>query len=273
MGTSIALPLKFPLKARPMSIHFATFADGSDDLRAAAQRLRAQAHESDWFATCTAWHLQDLQAFAPAWVAQHLPFIRAHRRGFGYWIWKPFMIFEKLKTLPWNDYLVALDSGYEVSLLGKPRFEQYIEMAAAHDLLGFEIAEEIGRWTKGDVLDYFGVPRHHALVRDRQIQSGFLVIKKTFHSLMFLSQWAEVCVARNYSLVDDSPSQAPNQPNFAENRHDQAILTLLARMGNFGYFPESEDYHPELLRQGQFNAQIPFQCFRNKTGNRLIPAP
>jgi len=37
---------------------------------------------------------------------------------------------------------VALDSGYEVSIHGKQRFDQYLEMAAAYDMLGFEIDEK-----------------------------------------------------------------------------------------------------------------------------------
>jgi len=77
-----------------MSIHFVTFADGTVDLRSAAHRLRTQAEETRWFDSCTAWHLNDLQIIAPDWVARHSPFIQANRRGFGYWIWKSFMIFE-----------------------------------------------------------------------------------------------------------------------------------------------------------------------------------
>ena len=255
-----------------MTVHFLTFADGSPDLRAAATRLASQAHESGWFKSCAGWHTEDLSNISADWVKKHQDFLLGNRRGYGYWIWKPFMIFERLKMIPMNSFLVAADSGYEISPSGFVRFNQYIEMAAAHDFLGFEIDEKIGEWTKGDLLSYFDVSHQSPLLQDKQIQAGFLIVKKTYSTMLFFSHWAEAAVARNYSLINDAPSTTPNPPGFAEHRHDQAILTLLARMGNFGYFPASEDYHPELFADGKYYAAYPFQCFRNNTGVRRIPA-
>ena len=78
----------------------------------------------------------------------------------------------------------------------------------------------------------------------------FLVCDKT---RTLVNRWYELCC--NYHLIDDSPSIAPNLPEFIEHRHDQAIFSLLTKkMELFS----TETLAPVVL------------VYRNRTGKSLI---
>ena len=254
-----------------MKPHLVTFADGNDSLRASAVRLASQANETGWFVNSSALHMEDLGKFSPSWLNRHQAFIQSNSRGFGYWIWKPFIIFESLKRIEFGEYIVMADAGYEISKAGHGRFQQYMELASAFDFLGFEITNErIAKWTKGDLLKHMGIAYNSPLLQANQIQGGLMIIKKTLKNLLFFDHWAELAVTQDYALINDAPSIYPNPLEFQEHRHDQAIFSLLARMSNIGYYLTAEDYYPELFNVGKYMPFFPFQCLRNRTGVRMI---
>ena len=43
-----------------------------------------------------------------------------------------------------------------------------------------------------------------------------------------------------FSLIDDSPSKAPNLPGFLENRHDQSIFSLMYKVKGGTPLPSGE---------------------------------
>jgi hypothetical protein len=256
-----------------MKLHLVTFADGSSTRRDAAHRLATQSKETGWFASVNPLHLENLQQLSPIWFATHQPFLASQPRGLGYWIWKPFLILESLKRIAPDECLVYSDAGNEISASGAARFQDYVGLARIHDLFGFEIGEPIHQWTKGDLLNYLAIPSTSPFLALRQIWAGLLFIRHTPANLLLLSHWAELCVARNYSLVDDTPSVTPNPSTFREHRHDQSILTLLLRLSPRGCFLTDETYHAELWDKGGYLPSVPFHGFRNPTGIRRIPPP
>jgi hypothetical protein len=254
-----------------MKLHLVTFADGNPTRREAAHRLAAQANETGWFASASPLHLEDLRALSDVWFTAHQSFIAQNLRGLGYWIWKPFLILERLKQIPPDDCLVYSDAGTEISPLGANRFQHYAGLAQAHGLLAFDIQEPIHLWTKGDLLSYFGISPNSPFLNANQIWAGLLFLRNTPANLLLASHWAELCVARNYSLVNDAASTSPNPPSFKEHRHDQSILSLLLRTAPMPCILPDESYHSDLWKKGTFLPELPFQSFRNPTGTRIIP--
>jgi hypothetical protein len=256
-----------------MKIHLVTFADGSPPWRASAVRLAAQANETGWFSSTTALHLEHLPPLSETWFSAHHDFIRRNARGLGYWIWKPFLILEILRRIPKGDCLLYADAGYEISAAGRLKFESHLDLAREYNLLAFDIQHPVSKWTKSDTLHYFGVQNRPEILSSRQIQSGLIFCRNTASNILLMSHWAECCVARNYTLVDDSPSVSSSTPDFIEHRHDQAILTLLLLLLRTGYVTPDESYHADLWKKGTYLPEIPFHSFRNKTGTRMIPQP
>jgi hypothetical protein len=84
----------------------------------------------------------------------------------------------------------------------------------------------IGMWTKGDVIDYFGVRANEEVLSSGQYSGGVFLVKKTARTIAFYQRYRKI-VFEHFEFFDDSPSVSPNMPVFVEHRHDQAVFTLL----------------------------------------------
>jgi hypothetical protein len=62
----------------------------------------------------------------------------------------------------------------------------------------------------------------------KQAQASVIFFRVSDYSRQFVAEWLKWCLFEGGRLIDDSPSRAPNHPEFREHRHDQAILTTLA---------------------------------------------
>ena len=60
---------------------------------------------------------------------------------------------------------------------------------------------------------------------ERQHVGGIFLIAKTPRNERFVDDWLRLC--EDAQLVTDRPSVSPNHAEFDENRHDQAIYSLL----------------------------------------------
>ena len=50
----------------------------------------------------------------PEFWNNHSEFILANKRGYGYWLWKPYLIMKTLEQMNDNDILVYADCGCEI---------------------------------------------------------------------------------------------------------------------------------------------------------------
>lgn len=137
-------------------------------------------------------------------------------RGAGYWVWKPIIIYNVLKGMPDGARLVYTDSGLEIvgdlrTIADRP-----------DDIFLFANGFVHQHWCKGDVLDLF----HQRGRRDIQCQASAIFVRKTPRTLAFLKEWMKWALIPR--LIDDSPSISPDEDEFQEHRHDQALLTALA---------------------------------------------
>jgi hypothetical protein len=105
------------------------------------------------------------------------------------------------------------------------------------------------QYTKGEVFDYFGV-RDNKSIFPSQICSGIIFIKKCQKSIKIIEKWLKVFYD-DFSLVDDTPSKSPNFNEFIENRHDQSIWSILAKLNHVTCISHLENYNKnwDLLTQ------------------------
>ena len=262
-----------------MNIHFITFGDSIDSSRIpafhriqSAERICDQIMETGWVNSAKFYTLEIIKNNFATWYKNNIDFILNNQRGCGYWIWKPFIIAATLKSLNEGDILIYADAGYEISNAAQKRFDEYILLTQQYDLLAFDIEESIEKWTKSDLLDYFGVLNNQTIAKEQQIQSGLIFIKNNIQSLSYINFWLSLSIINNHYLIDDTNSNNDlNSPVFIENRHDQSIFSLILRINKFGIILPDESYTPDLFNQGKYNAAFPFQCLRNPSGTRMIP--
>ena len=103
-----------------------TFASGNNCYYEAAKRLINQAESTSLF-ECELITENCLKSDNEFWD-KHSNFIEKNKRGFGYWIWKPYIIKKTMQTLNTGDVLLYLDSGCEIDINKKRQIEEYLEL-------------------------------------------------------------------------------------------------------------------------------------------------
>jgi hypothetical protein len=152
-------------------------------------------------------------------------------RGFGYWCYKPQIILQTFEKMNEGDILQYTDIGCHLNESGIGRLNEYFEIAGKENIVVFEMNHYTEKqWTKADILDYFGV-RCVESIYQSQIMGGVFFLKKCPKSLDFVKKWRQVFYD-DFSLIDDSPSKSRNFPEFIENRHDQSVFSILAKLNN-----------------------------------------
>ena len=124
---------------KDMKVHFLTFGDGNRLRRSAAIRLATQSMSTRWFTSVTAAGLGTIYQLNTNFIHNHLEFISTNQRGFGYWIWKPFLIWQMPLNVSHGDIVLYCDSGCELNVFGRPRFEYYLQQTQEYRIFAFEI--------------------------------------------------------------------------------------------------------------------------------------
>ena len=142
----------------------------------------------------------------------------------GYWLTKPYFINRVMNQSQDGDYVIYADAGCEIIA---PL--QAIIDVMDEDLFLFSNGMMHRDWCKADVIDEILhiTPPHgiHEWEDNQQVQASALWIKVTPFSRKFIKEWLLWC--QMPGMVDDSPSDIPNHPEFASHRYDQAILCCL----------------------------------------------
>lgn len=222
-------------------IVFVSFADSR--MSAAIERIRKQAEEMGIFDEIYVWNEHDLDAsFKEKWA--HI--LKPGVRGYGYWIWKPYIIHKILGNLAEGSILIYCDAGCHLNPQGIERLQFYIDELNKSNL-GIQafntyyplidVTEK--RWTKGDLLDYFNCRSDKSVTDTLQLAATHILFRKCSSSLIFLNRWLKVW-NDNISLVDDSNSQSPNFPEFIEGRHDQSVFSVLYKLSGGTALPATE---------------------------------
>jgi hypothetical protein len=161
-----------------------------------------------------------------------IPEIHLNERGSGFWSWKPFIIQKRLNEIPDGDVVLYCDVGriYPFKLLDQPLdpFLRWMEQQDQEIMPGIQIPWDgpISQWTKRDALLALDMD-HEEILAATPIQASFSIWRAGSKSRDFLSKWMQLCSQRK--LISDDPSMCDlgEHPGFQENRHDQALLSLL----------------------------------------------
>lgn len=153
-------------------------------------------------------------------------------RGYGYWIWKPYIILQKLKELNKGDILVHLDCHCKLDKI-KDNFNSIIKRLSkdkliiaingANDLLytTTKLKEAVE-----DEIDYkFSLEELGSF----QYEAGILFIKKCDFTINFFTKYLYIMMNHIDVITDIYNNDESNYKDFIENRHDQSVCSLLAK--------------------------------------------
>jgi hypothetical protein len=206
--------------------HFITFA--TPDFMSFAEQNVQTALSVGKFDTAKIYTMADID---PHFQAKNA-FLFKQKRGSGYFLWKPYIILKRLLEIEDGDVLCYNDSKYlwlknirtfENDILrtknigiysNKPNERQYIEKA----------------WTKQDAYCLMNIPASslNNVKNTNQAWCGFLLLRKHFNPIRFIGEW--LTYNQDPRISSDIPSlYGKEDETFIENRHDQTILSLLAK--------------------------------------------
>ena len=85
-----------------------------------------------------------------------------------------------------------------------------------------------------------GVDFEHASTP--QFQGGYILLRKTLRAVRFVTEW--LTYAQDHRIIGDSnePKIQQNHMDFIQNRHDQTVLSLLAKKWKIDPWPDPSQF-------------------------------
>ena len=220
------------------------FAFASLDLNRSAIRLKKQAESSNYYDEIKILNPKD---FDEKMKRKFNNIVQQRKnRGYGYWFWKPLFIKKIMEQLNPGDIIHYVDIGCHIQNKNF-KFNNYLDLLIDNDrwILSFQYNSEESKfkneisfpkreefkYTKGDLLDYFGYLDNKNVTDSPQFWAGSFFIVKGIQALNFLDEWINI-FEKKFDLIDDSKSKINNLEGFIENRHDQSVFSLLCKKYN-----------------------------------------
>jgi hypothetical protein len=153
--------------------------------------------------------------------------------GYGLFIWKPYIILEKLKEIDENDFIYYQDSSrYDFS-----GFENNIQPICDYmdknniDLLpGFLINKFNKSLIKKECLKYMNVDNNDEFLNKFHYHTSPLIFKKNEKTFKFIEEWLQYCQIHECIIK-----------NVAYHQCDQAIFNILLYKYNYNGLIETDD--------------------------------
>lgn len=171
--------------------------------------------------------MSDIERLGPEFYTRN-QHILSQKRGSGYWLFKMFFANYLLNSteVPEDSWIIYADSGcYYVDSVDHiinvlERDGQSIFISRQNHLSYI--------WTKIDSFVYTDTNESkytHSCMR----AAGWQIFKKNDFSRKFYSEF--LTYAQDYRVLTDAPNECgyPNYPGFRENRHDESLISLLAK--------------------------------------------
>ena len=240
-----------------MNITFITFGSHSDYIDA-GNRLIQQAKQLNIFTKCILYTSEDLKKDNEFWNTDQ-KFIEENKRGYGYWLWKPYLIKKTMEKMNHGDILLYLDCGCELSsnYREKKKLLERINTVKTDKILGTTLVYEGYEekyWNKMDLIEKLDMNKNQYL-NTKQRQGGATLYLVCDDTINLINEWHTI--GSEYHYIDDSPSILNNVCNFREHRHDQAIYSLLTKKYN-------------LFSDYILDKNTSVYCLRNKTATSKI---
>ena len=155
-------------------------------------------------------------------------------RGAGYWIWKPYIILKKLLEIEEGDILCYNDSKYiwlkDIRVFANDILSDK-NIGTYYNKPNYNVQPAEKYYSKIDSYILMNVPmkKINQIKESPQVWAGFILLKKNFETIRFISEW--LTYVQDYRISSDIKSIFSREmPEFKENRHDQTTLSILLKL-------------------------------------------
>jgi hypothetical protein len=165
--------------------------------------------------------------FEEDFILKHNEFMCHSAKGYGYYIWKPYVILKTLQSMNDNDVLVYGDAGNEITGSREECldiFDKVFSITQGVRILACKQGWNI-RWIKADLYLTMGWKTFGYAFKP-MAEAARIVFQKNEDTMKFVNEWLHYSTA-DYHNIDDSISKIPNLPFFIEHRYDQSVFSIL----------------------------------------------
>jgi hypothetical protein len=243
--------------------HFVSFGAGRRGYGSALKRLKKEIKRLDPDAQVWLFDEHRVSQEIGGLDQSFSDFARDNPRGYGLWVWKPWAVLEVMKSVQQGDIVFYLDAGCTVhtSAKSKLRYQWYINHIREHGNILFELNDSEFYWTKRETIEHFNLT-------ESELTSGQLVatiqgylVNET--QLMFVKDWLGACTLDSGRLLKDVGVLDIEDERFIEHRHDQSILSCLAKSKRITTLLDESFHHPKWNHDGD---GFPFWATRKISG-------
>ena len=256
---------------RTDNIYFLSFGGPSLDYIDAVNRICNQANRFYLFKKIYKFTDEDLKNDINFW-SKHKDFILSNSRGYGYWLWKPYLIKKILEKISYGDILLYCDSGCEINFNARDYMNELIYRTQYKLIIGTCGSSNDINFTKMDTIKYFKMENHDKL-SDDHMQCTALMMIKCDKIINLINEWYETG-SNNYHLIDDTPSIYSNNESFLDHRHDQSIFNMIVKRDNLlNYDLEPTDWGCEYAARDNYlknGINYPIWTCRNRYGKAIL---
>lgn len=205
---------------------------GDDSFSQSRDRIRREALDFGVFDNVSIYTPEDL----PDSFQKKFDFVLNMKRGGGYYIWKPFVIYNVLSKINEGDIVVYLDAGCSINKRGLARFLEYEQMVMNHPsgIMGMQLGDNCLEkfYTTEKIFNNFLLFEDNNARNTGQIESGILVIRKCENSMNIVKRWLKTVYDNPLLFTDFYNDISRKNVEFIENRHDQSILSVVMKINN-----------------------------------------
>lgn len=177
-------------------------------------------------------------------------------RGYGYWIWKPYLILQELNKMEENDILfhsnIHADFLKMSNLKGVVRHICYdLRITEKPIFLGTH-GEIEKQWSTTKLIKYLENKLNYKYTEDDlnggQFGGGTIWLRKNNFTVNFIKTWFNLMSNGIEYISDAHNHDNDNDEIFCENRHDQSCLSLL-----YKYYKLPQNKFVNYMNGCQFN--------------------
>lgn len=149
-----------------------------------------------------------------------------YKRGYGYWIWKPWIILDTLNKSIIGDIIIYFDARGIFDKKSLPLLKKIItSLYNDKDFVLWQLPGIEREWTKSDLLKNYGLDKYSYSSNTFQFGDSFIAFKVSERTTNFFVNLYNQ-MSNNFLLLDDTVSKNNEEILFIENKNSQSFFSL-----------------------------------------------